>query len=98
MSGERSSHKINRMVRAHAMFRFCLLFVLTLGSFVAAGAGPNLRVMPPAELAANSVIVARVRVVDVDESDWADFRQMATLELVDVIEGDFTLKQVKVVA
>jgi hypothetical protein len=54
--------------------------------------------MPPAELVASSVIIARARVVDVDESDWADFRQMATLELTDVIEGDFTLKKVRVAA
>jgi hypothetical protein len=80
------------------MLRFCLSFVLLFGSLVVAGAAPNLRVMPPAELAANSVIVARVRVVAVDESEWADFRQMATLELEDVIEGDFTLRQVKVAA
>jgi hypothetical protein len=54
--------------------------------------------MPPAELIANSVIIARARVVDVDESDWGDFKQMATLELEDVIEGDFTLKRVRVAA
>src|SRR4051794_4319403 len=93
-----SSHKIIRMARTLIMLRFCLSFVLLFGSLVVAGAAPNLRVMPPAELAANSVIVARVRVVAVDESEWADFRQMATLELEDVIEGDFTLRQVKVAA
>ena len=80
------------------MLRFCLLFALLFGSLTVASGGPNLRVMPPAELVANSVIIARARVVDIDESDWADFKQVATLELVDVIEGDFTLKQVKVAA
>jgi hypothetical protein len=80
------------------MLRSCLLFVFVLGSLAPASGGPNLRVMPPAELVANSVIIARARVVDVDESDWADFKQMATLELVDVIEGDFTLKTVRVAA
>lgn len=83
---------------AKAMRRFCLLLVLAVGSLVPASGGPNLRVMTPAELAANSVIIARVRVVDVDESDWADFRQIATLELTDVIDGDFTLPRVNVAA
>ncbi len=83
---------------AKAMRRFCLLVVLAVGSLVPASGGPNLRVMTPAELASNSVIIARVKVVDVDESDWADFRQIATLELTDVIDGDFTLPRVNVAA
>ena len=86
------------MITAPSMFRSFVLLALVLGALVPAAAGPNLRVMPPAELVANSVIIARARVVDVDESDWADFKQMATLELVDVIDGDFTLSKVKVAA
>ncbi len=80
------------------MLRLCLLLCIVSLAFVPTRGTPNLRVMPPAELVANSVIIARARVVDVDESDWADFRQVATLEFVDVIEGDFTLKRVQVAA
>jgi hypothetical protein len=80
------------------MYRFCLLVALVLALSAPLTAGPNLRVMAPAELVANSVIIARVRVVDVDESDWGDFKQVVTLELVDVIEGDYTLEHVRVAA
>ena len=80
------------------MYRLCLLVVLALALSAPSFAGPNLRVMTPAELVANSVIIARVRVVDVDESDWGDFKQVATLELVDVVEGDYTLDRVRVAA
>jgi hypothetical protein len=80
------------------MFRSLVLLALLVGALAPVDAGPNLRVMPPAELVANSVIIARARVVDVDESDWGDFKQMATLELVDVIDGDFTLNHVRVAA
>jgi hypothetical protein len=80
------------------MYRLCLLVALVLALCAPLTAGPNLRVMTPAELVANSVIIARVRVVDVDESDWGDFKQVATLELVDVIEGDYTIERVRVAA
>ena len=86
------------MVSSPVMIRLTLVFAALLAAIVPVDALPNLRVMPPAELVANSVIIARVRVTDTDESDWADFKQMATLELVDVIEGDFTVKKVRVAA
>lgn len=80
------------------MSRVMLLIVALAATIAPASAIPNLRVMPPAELVSNSVLIARARVVDVDESEWADFRQMVTLELTDVIEGDFTVKRVRVAA
>jgi hypothetical protein len=81
------------------MLRFCLLILLSLSFLLPARAGVDtLRVMPPAELAQNATIIARARVIDVDESDWGDFRQVAELELVDVIQGDFTLREVQVAA
>jgi hypothetical protein len=52
--------------------------------------------MTPVELAANATIIARARVLDTDDSDWGDFRQVAELELLDVIEGDFTLREIHV--
>jgi hypothetical protein len=88
----------NGSVIAPRMRSLCLLLALLVAAAVPAHAGPNLRIMAPAELVASSVIIARARVVDVDESDWADFKQVVTLELVDVIEGDFTLERVRVAA
>jgi hypothetical protein len=57
-----------------------------------------LRVMTQQELAAAAIVIARVRVVETDDSDWGEFGQIATLEIVDIIEGDFTIKTVRVLA
>ncbi len=65
---------------------------------VSASGNGNLRVMPTRELVAKSVLIARARVEKTDESDWGDFRQVAKLELVDVIEGDYTLDEIRVAA
>jgi hypothetical protein len=76
--------------------------ILTLALLIAVLASPApagcLRVMSTQELAAASLLIARVRVMETDDSDWGEFGQIATLELVDVIEGDFTLKSVRVLA
>lgn len=84
------------------MFRTPLLSVLVAGLVLAcchagsAKGNGDLRIMPMRELVENSVLIARVRVDKTEESDWGDFRQVAKLDLVDVIEGDFTLKDVRV--
>ena len=84
------------------MFRTPLLSVLVAGTFLAASivasaaGNGELRIMPTRELVAQSVLIARARVDKTDDSDWGDFRQIAKLDLVDVIEGDFTLKDVRV--
>jgi len=57
-----------------------------------------LRVMNQQELALASILIARARVVETDDSDWGEFGQIATLELVDIIEGDITIKTVRVLA
>src|SRR5688572_25065426 len=73
------------------------LFVLfSLLLLVPAGANANLRIMPTEELVSNSIIIARVRVAVVDESEFGVYRQIATLDVIDVIEGDFTIKQIRV--
>jgi hypothetical protein len=85
------------------MFRTPLLSAIAVGVVAAAtvvglalpGNG-DLRVMPIRELIAKSVLIARVKVDKTDESDWGDFKQIAKLDIVDVIEGDFTLKDVRV--
>ena len=80
------------------MVRLLLLTALLVAVAAPADAHANLRVMTPVELASNAIIVARARVLSVDESDWGNFRQIAKLELVDVIEGDFTIGEVRVAA
>lgn len=77
------------------MMKVLLSLVLSFSAMAPTGAG-CLRIMAPTELASRSSIIARARVVDVDESEFGPFRQIATLELVDVIEGDFTVKTVRV--
>lgn len=79
------------------MVKLALALLLTAAATAPVPANtPCLRVMTPGELAADSVIIARARVVDVDESDWGEYGEIATLELEDVIEGDFTIKEVRV--
>lgn len=85
------------------MFRTPLLSALAAGVVAAASivglalpGNGDLRVMPIRELIAKSVLIARVKVDKTDESDWGDFKQIAKLDIVDVIEGDFTLKDVRV--
>lgn len=80
------------------MLRLFLLATLLSSAIVPVDGSANLRVMRPVELATSSTIIARARVLSVDESEWGNFRQIARLELVDVIEGDFTIKEVRVAA
>ena len=86
------------------MFRTPLLSALVAGFLFACctvgstTSAADLRIMPMRELVEKAVLIARARVDKTDESDWGDFRQVAKLELVDVIEGDFTLKDVRVAA
>jgi hypothetical protein len=58
-----------------------------------------LRVMPTDELTKQSILIARVRVHKVDKARYrGEFTQLAVLRPVDVIEGDFTLKEINVLA
>jgi hypothetical protein len=79
-----------------------MMRIITLSLLIAALAAPApagcLRVMSTQELATASLLIARARVDDTDYSDWGEYGQIAQLELVDVIEGDFTLKSVRVLA
>lgn len=84
------------------MFRTPLLSALLVATVFACGlvgsavANGDLRIMPMRELVAQSVLIARVRVDKTDDSDWGDFKQVAKLDIVDVIEGDVTLEDVRV--
>jgi hypothetical protein len=58
-----------------------------------------LRVMPIEELTRQSILIARVKVRRVDKANYrGEFSQLAVLTPVDVIDGDFTLKQLNVLA
>jgi len=55
--------------------------------------------MPIDEMTRNSVLIGRVKVQKADKANFrGSFSQIAILRPVDVIEGDFTLKQINVLA
>ncbi|HXG92458.1 MAG TPA: hypothetical protein VNN73_08830 [Blastocatellia bacterium] len=58
-----------------------------------------LRVMPVNELTRNAILIARVKVFRTEKARYKGlFNQLATLRPVDVIEGDFTLTEINVLA
>ncbi|MFY9554481.1 MAG: hypothetical protein WAV20_08685 [Blastocatellia bacterium] len=58
-----------------------------------------LRVMPVDELTRQAILIARVKVHRVDKARYrGEFSQLAVLYPVDVIDGDFTLKEINVLA
>jgi hypothetical protein len=58
-----------------------------------------LRVNPIEELTRQSILIARVKVHKVDKAKYkGEFTQLAVLHPVDVIDGDFTLKEINVLA
>lgn len=58
-----------------------------------------LRVMPIEEVTRQAILIARVKVQKVDKARYrGEFNQLARLSPVDVIEGDFTLQQINVLA
>ena len=58
-----------------------------------------LRVMTIDELTRQSILIARVKVRRVDKANYkGEFSQLAVLTPVDVIDGDFTLKELNVLA
>ena len=58
-----------------------------------------LRVMPVEEVTRQAILIARVKVHKVEKARYrGEFNQLAILYPVDVIEGDFTLKEFNVLA
>ena len=83
------------------MSKVCLILALPLLVLPGLAQSRNcLRVMSPEELAQTAILIARVKVDKVYNK--ANYRgiygQIALLRPVDVIEGDFTLKTINVVA
>jgi len=58
-----------------------------------------LRLMPAEELTGNATWIGRVKVRRADKANYrGSYNQVATLQPLDVIEGDFTLKELNVLA
>ena len=58
-----------------------------------------LRIMPTDELTRNAIWIGRVKVRRADKANYrGSFTQVATLQPIDAIEGDFTLKELNVLA
>jgi hypothetical protein len=79
-----------------------LLLIMALPLLVLQGFAQTrncLRVMPVEELSQRSNLIARVKVHKVDDAKYRGmYAQIATLRPLDVIEGDFTLKEINVLA
>jgi hypothetical protein len=82
------------------MRKFLLIIALPLLIVQGFGQTRNcLRVMPMEEVARQAILIARVKVHKVEKARYrGEFNQMATLYPVDVIEGDFTLRRIDVLA
>lgn len=82
------------------MRKFLLIIALPLLALPGFAQQRNcLRVMPIEEVARQAILIARVKVQKVEKARYrGEFNQMAVLNPIDVIEGDFTLKQINVLA
>ena len=75
------------------MIKTTLLSLLCMSLLSPQGRVPCMRIMPTVELVTHSMLIARVRVLAVNESEWGVYREIADVEVLDVIDGDFTLKR-----
>jgi hypothetical protein len=82
------------------MCKVVLIIVLTLlGLPGLAQSRDCLRINPISELTRQAILIARVKVQKVDKANYrGSFSQLAVLQPVDVIDGDFTLKAINVLA
>lgn len=82
------------------MRKFLLIMALPLLVLPGLAQSRNcLRVMPVEEVTRQAILIARVKVHKVEKARYrGEFNQMAILYPVDVIEGDFTLKEFNVLA
>jgi len=78
------------------------VLIIALPLFVLTGLAQSqncLRVMPVDEVTRAAILIARVKVHKVEKARYrGEFSQMAVLYPVDVIEGDFTLQEIHVLA
>src|SRR5262245_43246986 len=75
----------------------CVLILLTVAT--PAQQRNCLRVMPVEELSRSATLIARVKVLKADRARFdGNYGQVARVQTMDVIEGDFTLKELQVLA
>ncbi len=78
------------------------VFIIALPLMILPGLAQSrtcLRIMPMDELTRNSILIARVKVYKADKANYRGmFGQISILRPVDVIEGDFTLKEINVLS
>ena len=78
------------------------VLIIALPLFVLTGLAQSqncLRVMPVDEVTREAILIARVKVHKVEKARYrGEFGQLAVLYPVDVIEGDFTLREINVLA
>src|SRR5262245_23714929 len=99
----RACGRINRFGGVLLLYLRKALLLIALCLLVLAGAARALndclRVMPPEELTRQSILIARIKVHKVEKAKYrGEFNQLATLQPVDVIDGDFTLREIFVLA
>ena len=82
------------------MRKVIILIALSLLTLTGLAQSRNcLRIMPTEELTRNAIWIGRVKVRRADKANYrGSFTQVAVLQPVDVIEGDFTLKELNVLA
>jgi len=95
----RACGSINRFRRLNRPYMRKVLLIIALPLLGFAQARNCLRVMPVEEVTRQAILIARVKVHKVAKANYrGEFNQMAVLYPVDVIEGDFTLKEFNVLA
>ena len=79
-----------------------IVFIIALPLIALQGIAQSrncLRIMTMDEMTRNSVLIGRVKVQKADKANYrGSFSQIVILRPVDVLEGDFTLKQINVLA
>jgi hypothetical protein len=76
-----------------------VVLIIVLGLPGLAQSRDCLRINPIGELTRQAILIARVKVQKVDKANYRGaFSQLAVLQPVDVIDGDFTLKAINVLA
>lgn len=82
------------------MGKFVSIILLTLLVLPGLAQSRNcLRINPIEELTKQAILIARVKVRKVEKANYrGEFSQLALLNPVDVIDGDFTLKAINVLA
>jgi hypothetical protein len=81
------------------MKKFLAIVLLTALATPGLAQRPCLRIMLISELVQNASLIARVKVLRTENVKFrGSYGQLATIHPVDVLEGDFTLKEINVLA